>query len=96
VINLIKNFEPISDRICYLQILGKILIIVFINCHVPTELADNKTKDDFYDSLERTFDNLPRNCILIMVGDLNAHVEYEKVFQCTVGKVSLHLDSNSN
>lgn len=63
---------------------------------MPQQLVDNKTKDDLYDTPERTFSNLPRNCIQIMVGYLNAQVGCEEVFQCTVGKVSLHLESNNN
>lgn len=96
MINLVKKFEPISDRICYLQISGKVLDIVLINCYAPTESADYNTKDEFYDSLERTFDSIPRNCIQIMVGDLNAQVGCEEVFQRTAGKESLHLVSNNN
>lgn len=69
---------------------------MLINCYVPIELVYYKTKDDFYDSLERTFSNLPRNCIQIMVGDLNDQVGREEVFQRMAGKESLHLESNNN
>jgi hypothetical protein len=96
MVNLVKNFEPISDRICYLRISRKILYVVFIDCYAPTKSAENNTKDDFYHSLKLTFDKLLRNCITIMVGDLNAQVGREEVFQSTVGKESLHLESNSN
>lgn len=60
------------------------------------ESAENNTKDYFYDSLERTFDKLPMNCITIIVGDLNAQVGQEEIFQRIAGKESLHLESNSN
>lgn len=63
MITLVKNFELINDRICYLQISGKIWVIILINYNAPTESADNDTKNDFYDSLERVFDNHPRKCI---------------------------------
>ncbi|XP_008178175.1 craniofacial development protein 2-like [Acyrthosiphon pisum] len=96
MVNSVKKIEPISDKNCYLQISGKILDVVFINCYAPTESAENNTKDDFYDSLERTFDKLPRNCITIIVGDLNVEVCREEVFQRTAEKESLHLESNSN
>lgn len=43
---------------------------------------------------ERTYDNLLRNYIQIMVGDLNTRVGREEVFQRTTGKKSLHLESN--
>ncbi|KAL4127579.1 hypothetical protein QTP88_011746 [Uroleucon formosanum] len=73
MVNSVKKFEPISDRLCYLQISGKVLDVVFINCYAPTE-----------------------NCITIIVGDLNAQVGREEIFQRTAGKESLHLESNSN
>lgn len=67
-----------------------------INYYASTELTDYDIRDDFYDSLKRTFDNLPRNCIQIMVGDLNAQVGREEVCQSTAEKKSLYLESNNN
>lgn len=68
LVKLVKKFEAIDDRLCYLIIKGKTSNIAIINCYAPTETADNDSKDSFYDNLERVYDMIPRNCIRILVG----------------------------
>jgi len=95
-LNLVKKFEPINDRLCYLTITGKIFDIVLINCYAPTETADEDLKDAFYETLERIFNSIPTNSIKIVLGDMNAQVGREKNFKKTAGKESFHLHSNNN
>ncbi|XP_050545447.1 craniofacial development protein 2-like [Daktulosphaira vitifoliae] len=63
---------------------------------IRSKTADNDYKDSFYDNLERVFDLIPRNCVRIVVGDQNAQVGREHVFRYTIGKESMHIESNDN
>jgi len=80
LLKLVKNFEAVDDRLCYLIIYGKPFNIRLINSYAPTGTADNDYKDSFYDNLERVYDLIPKNCIRILVGDQNAQVEREHAF----------------
>lgn len=97
-LKLVKELEPINDRLCYLTYLtvtitGKIFDIVLINCYAPTETADEDLKDAFYETLKRTFNCIPANYIKIVLGDMNAQVGQERIFKKMVGKESFHLHS---
>lgn len=96
LLKLVKKFETVDDRLCYLIIHGKPFNIALINCYVPTKTADNDYKDSFYDNLERVYDLIPRNCIRILVGDQNAQVGRGHAFRRTIGKESMHSESNDN
>jgi len=95
-LKLVKKFESINDRLCYLTITGKIFDIVLVNCYAPTETADEDLKDAFYETLERTFNCIPTNSIKIVLGDMNAQVGRERIFKKTAGKESFYLHSNNN
>jgi hypothetical protein len=45
------------------------LDLIILNCY-----ADDEEKNSFYDTLEATFDLLPKNCIRLIVGNLNAQI----------------------
>jgi hypothetical protein len=53
-------------------------------------------KDSFYEELERIFDTFPKYHMKILLGDLNAKVGREDIFQTTIGNGSLHESSNDN
>jgi len=93
---LVKKFDAIQDRICYIVLTGKIFDTVIVNCYASTETADCELKDQFYDDLDRVFDNLPRVSIKIVVGDFNAQVGRKNIFKPIVGKEILHQESNNN
>ncbi|KAJ4437682.1 hypothetical protein ANN_17827 [Periplaneta americana] len=67
-----------------------------INAHAPTEEKDDHKKDSFYEELERTFDQLPRYHMKIVLGNFNAKVGREDIFKPTIGKESFHITSNDN
>ncbi|XP_015370947.1 PREDICTED: craniofacial development protein 2-like [Diuraphis noxia] len=74
LINQVKKFEPVNDRLCHLTIIGKIFDIVLINCYAPTESVDEDLKDAFYETLERIFNCIPAYYIKIVLGDMNTQV----------------------
>jgi len=45
-----------------------------LNCYGPTENVDDENINSFYDTLERTFDALPKNYKILIVGNLNTQV----------------------
>ncbi|KAF0753759.1 craniofacial development protein 2-like [Aphis craccivora] len=96
VSRLVKKFEPINDRICYIVLTEKTFDTVIVNCYAPTETADCELKDLFYDDLDRVLENIPRESIKIVVGDFNAQVGWENIIKPIVGKESLHQESNNN
>jgi hypothetical protein len=61
-----------------------------------SEEKSNELKDSFYEELEQVFDHFPKYHMKILLGDFNAKVGRENIFKPTIGKESLHQDSNDN
>lgn len=92
----INRWVPINERICMLRIKAKFYYISIICAHAPTLDSDESEKDNFYDQLERTYDTIPAYDMKIVLGDYNAKVGQEQQFFGTIGKHSLHTDTNDN
>jgi hypothetical protein len=69
--------------------------IAFINVHVPTEEKEEVEKDEFY-SLLNVLNDIPANCIQIILVDFNAKIGKENFFRPIIGIHSLHEESNDN
>jgi len=52
---LVKSFEPINDRICYVIPEGKYFDFAIISCYGPTEEKEIKEKDNFYEESMRDY-----------------------------------------
>ena len=63
---------------------------------IPSGEKSDESKDSFYEELEQVFDHLPKYHMKILLGDFNAKVGRENIFRPTIGKESLHQDSNDN
>ena len=74
------GFEPINERICKLHLKGKYRNITIINVHAPTEEKD-ETKERFYAELQQIQEKVPKHDLLITLGDYNAKIGKEKVYQ---------------
>lgn len=92
----VKHFELVSDRICYMCIADKSGDLILICVYAPTEIGSNDEKEVFYEELERTYDKLPNHCTKICLGDFNAQVGNETMYKPTVGGESAHDISNGN
>jgi hypothetical protein len=70
--------------------------ITLINAHAPTEDAEDHIKENFYDTLEKIYDLAPQHDIKIVLGDFKAKIGKETTFRPTIGKESLHEETNNN
>jgi hypothetical protein len=64
--------------------------------YAPTEDKYDDTKNIFYGELEHVFDQFPKHCINILLGDFNTQVGREDIFKMTVGNESLQNPSQTN
>lgn len=94
--HMVLDFKPVNERICRMRLKGKFFNLSIINAHAPIEDANDEIKEEFYDSLARTYDECPTNDIKIIAGDFNAKIGKEDAFGQTIGKHSLHEESNDN
>ena len=67
-----------------------------INVHAPKNDKSEEVKNEFYDNLEQVVDKLNNYEIKILLGDCNAKIGKEPIFNPTVGLESLHEKSNDN
>ncbi|KAL4143409.1 hypothetical protein QTP88_005744 [Uroleucon formosanum] len=87
IVPLVTEFKSTNPRISILTIKGKFFDITFLNGHAPTEEKTPEEKDDFYENLEQTLNEIPRNRIRIVLGDFNAKLGKENIFRTTIGLV---------
>lgn len=66
ILQNIKTFTAINERLCLVHIKGKIWNITLLNWYAPTEGKNNHIKSDFYESLERLQDTIPGNTVKIL------------------------------
>jgi len=89
----ILDFKPVSMHMCKLRLRGKFYNYSFICIHAPTEDKDEEEKENFYDELEKTYEECPRSDVKLILGDFNAKVACEDENENT-GKYGLHTECN--
>lgn len=90
------EWKPINDRLYVIRIEGRVFNTSFICAHAPTEEKDDEVKEQFYDLLELTYDELPKADVRIVLGDFNAQIGRETEYRRVTGGHSLHEVSNDN
>ncbi|KAF0702148.1 craniofacial development protein 2-like, partial [Aphis craccivora] len=90
LLSAIKEFNPISERVCTIKLNTKPMNIFIINIHAPTENKDETDKDEFFEEVTTIYDEAPGNTIKIIVGDCNAKLGKEPAFRPTIGMHSAH------
>ena len=95
--NSLISYIPVSERILTARLHSKQINISVVVAYAPTEDASDTDKDQFYQQLSSTCDELPRHDPKLLLGDMNAKVTSDNS-SCpsTVGKHSLHSSSNDN
>jgi hypothetical protein len=67
-----------------------------ISVHAPSEEKDEAVKDTFYENLENTYNQTPRNDVKIILGDFNAKISREELYKPIIGEHSKHNVSYNN
>jgi exonuclease III len=95
IINNIIVFEAINERLCKIRIKSKYNNMTLINMYAPTEDKTDVEKEKFYDDLQTVIDRTPKRDTILVLGDANAKLGEEDVYNEVSGKHTLHELSNS-
>jgi len=96
IVPAVKRVAFVSDMLSYivLRVLWRNIIVVHV--HATSEEKSEKSKDSFYEELERVFYHFLKYHMKILIGDFNARVGREIIFKPTIGQEGLYQDSNDN
>jgi hypothetical protein len=92
----VLGFSPICERICTLRIKGKLHNITFVNVYAPTEDTKDKIVDEFYETLQSVYDELPTHDAVITLDDFNAKLGKEQIYRDTTRRHCLHETTSNN
>lgn len=68
------HWNPVSDRIITARLSASPRNVTMVQVYAPTNPSADDVKAEFYASLSRTLDQIPRGDVIILLGDLNAKV----------------------
>ena len=95
--NSLISYTPISERILAARLHSRHINISVVVAYAPTEDAMEGVKDEFYQQLSGTFDELPGHDVKFLLGDFNARIGRDNSsWSGVIGKESLHNSSNDN
>jgi len=58
--------------------------IIVVNVHAPSEEKSDESKYSFYEKLEQVFDHFPKYHMKILLGDINAKLGRENIFETNI------------
>ena len=67
-------WEPVSDRIITVRLQTRLTKVTLVQVYAPTNAAEDKEKDNFYELLQDVLDAAPEHDMKIVMGDFNAQV----------------------
>ena len=91
IASVVKRVEFVSDRMSYIVLRSRWCNIIVLNVHAPSEEKSDSSKDSFYEELEQVFDHFPKYCMKILLGDFNAKVGRENIFNPTIFHHYAHI-----
>lgn len=96
--NTIVDFKPVNHRIAVLRLKMKEKLITMVNIYAPTEVTEPMEKDQFYETLEKICEEIPRKDEIIILGDINAQLGKEQYLKNVIGngKGTIHDITNDN
>jgi hypothetical protein len=96
IIKNIISFQPFNEKICKLRLRGKYHNLTLINVHAPTEDKDIRVKEQYYDDLQRVYENTAKHDVVTILGDVNAKTGKEQAYSQASGRHILYDSSNQN
>ena len=91
------GFEAINEQLCKkIRLKSKYNNLTLINIYAPTEDKMDVEKERFYDDLQTVLDRTPKSDTVIVLGDANAKLRKEDIYNEVSGKHTLHKLSNRN
>ncbi|KAA3669964.1 uncharacterized protein DEA37_0012425 [Paragonimus westermani] len=72
--NSVLGYNPKSDRMISIRLLGKPINITVIQVYAPTTDAEDSEIDDFYSNLQQFVEETPKKDAIFIIGDWNAKV----------------------
>jgi exonuclease III len=94
IINNVIGFEAINELLCKKRIESKYNNMTLINMYTPTEDKTDIEKEKFYDYLQTVIDRSPKSDTFLVLGDANAKLWKEDVYNEVSGKHTSHELSN--
>ena len=70
----LMTFTPVSERIATIRLKGPIKNLSVVQIYAPDSARSEEECDQFYFQLQSVTDQIPKNDILIVLGDFNARV----------------------
>ena len=68
----LMEWEPDNERILTARFKSKFQEVTVVQCYAPTNVADQESKEDFYECLQGVLDRTPKRDITIVMGNMNA------------------------
>lgn len=68
------KWNPVNERIMSARFNSRYVKRTVIQVYALTNDADNESKENFYEQLQRKVETTPRHDVLIVMGDLNAKI----------------------
>ena len=95
--SLVTSVTRKSNRLIALHIIGNPKISI-ISAYAPTEIAEDATKDSFYEELKELLSSIPSHTVTILAGDFNARlgVDSHSTFNKIIGRSCFHESTNDN
>jgi hypothetical protein len=90
------GFETYNERLCKLRIKGKYNSINLINVHTPIEDHTEQTEKHFYDNLQHLLEKTPKSDTIINLGDVNAQLGKERLYNEVIGQHTLYEETDRN
>lgn len=92
----ILQFKAINGRLSYIRVKFEPNNLSVINVYAPTEQANEEIKQEFYNELEKLYDEVPKRDTLIILGDFNAQVGRETCYREIANIHTIHEVTNEN
>jgi len=84
------------NRLCKIRLKGKFKNTAILSVYAPTEVSDEKEKENFYDSLDKCMDKISKHDMNFIMGDFIAKIGKEESIRSVLGRFSLHDNTSEN